>query len=139
MKFLITVLLVGSSLTAFAQSARVGTLENVQGVVSLSSNGVVSSVKGDTDLSDGNVVLNSDTGSSFVHMDNGCSVALKANQFLTINSKDTCSALLASVKTVGAPVVAGGAPTVNPFLIAGGVVAGAVLIRNATKDKASGS
>lgn len=139
MKFLLTALLVGSSFTALAQSARVGTLESVQGVVSLSANGVVSGVKGDTGLSDGNVVLNSDTGSSFVRMDNGCSVALKANQFLTINSKDTCSALLASVKTVGAPMVAGGAPTVNPFLIAGGVVAGAVLIRNVTKDKASGS
>ncbi len=139
MKFLITALLVGSCFTAFAQSARVGTLENVQGVVSLSSNGVVSSVKGNTSLSDGNVVLNSDTGSSFVHMDNGCSVALKANQFLTINSKDTCSALLASVKTVGAPVVAVGADSASPLLIAAGVIGGAVLIRNVTKDKSSGS
>ena len=139
MKFLLAALLVGSSLTAFAQSARVGTLENVQGVVSLSSNGVVSSVKGDTSLSDGNVVLNSDNGSSFVHMDNGCSVALKANQFLTINSKDTCSALLASVKTVGAPVVAVGADSASPLLIAGGVIGGAAIIYNVTKNKASGS
>ena len=139
MKFLLTALLVGSSLTAFAQSARVGTLENVQGVVSLSSNGVVSSVKGNTSLSNGNVVLNSDNGSSFVRMDNGCSVALKANQFLTINSEDTCSALLASVKTVGAPVVAVGADSASPLLIAGGVIGGAAIIYNVTKNKASGS
>jgi hypothetical protein len=36
-------------------------------------------------------------------------------------------------------VVAGGAPTMSPFLIAGGVVGGAVILRNVTKSRASGS
>lgn len=139
MKFLLTALLVGSSFTAFAQSGSVGALESVQGVVSVSANGVVSSVTGNTSLSNGNVVLNSGNGSSFIRLANGCTVALKPNQFVTINSAASCSDLLASVKTVGAPVVAGGAPTMAPFLIAAGVVGGAVIINNVTKNKASGS
>ena len=139
MKFLLTALLVGSSFTAFAQSPIVGTLESVQGVVSVSSNGTVTSVAANTSLSNGNVVLNSATGSSMVRFNNGCTIDLKANQVFTVNSEASCAALLASVRTVGAPVVAGGSSSVSPFLIAGGVIGAAVVIRNVTKDKASGS
>jgi hypothetical protein len=137
MKFLLTALLVGSSVAAFAQS--VGTLENVQGVVSVSSNGVVTNATGNTSLSNGSVVLNSGNGSSFIRLANGCTVQLNAGQFVTINSAASCSDLLASVKTVGLPVVAGGAPAVSPFLVAGGVIVGGAIIVNATKNKASGS
>lgn len=137
MKFLVTALLLGSSFAAMAQS--VGTLENVQGVVSVSNNGVVSSVTGNTSLANGNVVLNSGTGSSFVRLANGCTFALQANQFVTVNSAASCADLIASVKTVGAPIVAGGSPIAAPFLIAGGVIGGAVVLRNLTKSKASGS
>jgi hypothetical protein len=139
MKFLLTALLVASSAAAFAQSSSVGMLENIKGVVSVSSNGAVTSVTANTSLSNGNVVLNSGTGSSMVRFNSGCTVDLKANQVFTVNSEATCAALLASVKTVGAPAVAGGTSTLSPFLIAGGVIGGAVLIRNVTKNKASGS
>jgi hypothetical protein len=136
MKFLVTALLIGSSFAAMAQS--VGTLENVQGVVSVSNNGVVSSVAGNTSLSNGSVILNSGTGSSFVRLANGCTIALKPNQFVTINSAATCADLTASVKTVGAAVVAGGSPTPAPFLVGGALLTGAI-IYNANKNKASGS
>ena len=143
MKFLLTALLVGSSVAAFAQSSSVGMLENIQGVVSVSANGAVNSVTANTSLSNGNVVLNSGTGSSMVRFNNGCTIDLKANQVFTVNSEATCAALLASVKTVGAPVVqaggAGGLGGASPFLIAGGVVGGAILIKNVTKSRASGS
>jgi hypothetical protein len=136
MKFLVTALLIGSSFAAMAQS--VGTLENVQGVVSVSNNGVVSSVTGNTSLSNGSVVLNSGTGSSFVRLANGCTIALKPNQFVTIDSAATCADLTASVKTVGAPVVAGGSPTPAPFLVGGALLTTAIIYKS-NKNKASGS
>lgn len=138
MKLLTTAFLIASSFAAIAQSGSVGTLENIQGVVSVSANGTVSSVTVNTSLSNGSVVLNSGTGSSVVRLNNGCTIELKANQVFTVNSGETCAALLASVKTVGAaPIVVGN--SVNPLVVAGGVIGGALIIRNVTKDKASGS
>jgi hypothetical protein len=138
MKILTTALLLAASFAATAQSSSVGTLEKIQGVVSVSANGTVSSVTANTSLSDGNVVLNSGTGSSVVRFNNGCTIDLKANQVFTVKSDETCAALLASVKTVGAPQVVVG-NSVNPLLVAGGVIGGALIIKNVTKDKASGS
>jgi hypothetical protein len=137
MKFLISALLISSSFTAMAQT--VGTLENVQGVVSVSNNGVVSSVTGNTSLSNGSVVLNSGSGSSFIRLANGCTVALQANQFVTINATSTCAELTASVKTVGAVSVAGGSPISAPFVVGGGLAAGGAILYNANKKKSSGS
>lgn len=105
MKFLVAALALSSSVAAFAQPGTVGVLDNIKGIVSVSSNGVVNSVVGSTSLTNGSVILNSNNASSLVRLTNGCTVGLKASQVLTVNSAATCADLMASVKNVGAPVV----------------------------------
>lgn len=138
MKFLITALLVGSSVTAFAQPNSVGRLLGARGVVSVSYNGVVTNVTESMTLSNGSVVLNSATGSSSVALANGCNIELKPNQVLTINSAVSCSELSASVKTVGTQVVTVTSNS-TPLLVGGGLIGGGIILRNVTKNKASGS
>jgi hypothetical protein len=142
-KLLVAALVVGFSFTAFAQSNKVGTLEKIQGIVSVSANGVVTNVTANTTLSNENVVLNSGNGSSLVRFENGCNIELKANQVFTVNSEAPCAALLASVKTVGTPLVTAADMTsyftAQNLLIGAGVVGAGLLIRDQTKNKASGS
>lgn len=138
MKLLIATILVGTA--GFAQAANVGVLDDIQGVVSVSMDGKIANVSKATELQNGNVVLTSANGSAMVRFDKACNVPLKPNQVLTIDGTLNCAGVLASVKTVSVPVAsAAGAGSVNPLLIAAGVVGGAVIINNVTKNKASGS
>jgi ABC-type Fe3+ transport system substrate-binding protein len=141
MKLLVAALVVGFSFSAFAQN--VGTLQNIQGVVTVSSNGVVNSVSGSANLVDGSVVLNSGTGSSVVQLTNGCTVTLKPNEVLTINAAAKCADLTASVKTVAAPLTTVAEMTsyltAQNLLIAGGILGAGAIIVDQTKNKASGS
>ena len=142
-KLLVAALVAGFSFTAFAQSSSVGTLQDIRGVVSVSTNGVVQSVSGSADLVDGSVVLNSSTGNSVVQLKNGCRVTLKPNDVLTIDSKSLCPALMASVKSAAAPLVTAGDVTsyltAQNLLIGAGVIGAGLLINDQNKSKASGS
>ena len=137
MKFLLTAIALSSSVAAFAAPSTVGVLENIKGVVSVSSNGVVNSVVGSTNLVNGSVVINSNNASSFVRLTNGCTVGLKSSQVLTVNAAATCSDLMASVKNVGAPVVMAdgdaGFLSTNNVLIGMAVAAGGIIFREATR------
>ena len=146
MKILVAALALSSSVAAFAAPSTVGVLENIKGVVSVSSNGVVNSVVGSASLTNGSVVINSNNASSVVSLTNGCTVGLKANQVLTVNAAAACSDLSASVKNIAAPVVMadddgfGGLSTREIFLVTGAVVVGGYVILKETKKKqASGS
>ena len=145
MKILVATLALSSSFAAFAAPSTVGVLENIKGVVSVSSNGVVNSVVGSTNLVNGSVVINSNNASSVVSLTNGCTVGLKANQVLTVNAAAACSDLLASVKSIATPVVMaddefGGLFSPQNIFIGGAVIVGGLVIREATKkNKASGS
>ena len=140
MKLLFAAILVAASANGFAQTASVGVLDDIQGLVSVSTSGKVSNVTQASNLQNASVVLTSENGSGVVRMNDGCRIVLKPNQILTVDKDTKCPALIASVKTVGTPVAESAAGAgVNPLLIAAGVVGGALFINNVTKNKASGS
>ncbi len=140
MKLLIATFLVGASATVFAQtSTSVGVLDEIKGLVSVSTEGTVTNATTASILKNGSVVLTSDKSSVVVRLDNNCTITLKSNEVLKINTDEKCAALIASVKTVSTPVAEAGGGSASPFLIAAGVVGGIAVIQNVNKNKASGS
>lgn len=140
MKLLFAALLVGASVTVFAQTtASVGVLDEIKGLVSVSTEGTVTSATTASILKNGSVVLTADNSSVVVRLDNNCTIKLKSNEVLKINNDAKCAALIASVKTISTPVAEIGGGSASPFLIAAGVVGSIAVIHNVSKNKASGS
>lgn len=139
MKLLFAALLAGVTSTAFALTGSVGELDNIKGLVSVSTEGTVTSATKASILKNGSVVLTSDNGSVVVRLDNNCTITLKPNEVLKINTDAKCAALIASVQNVTVPVAEAGGGLGSPFLIAAGVVGSIAIIQNVNKNKASGS
>lgn len=140
MKLLFAALLVGASATVFAQTtASVGVLDEIKGLVSVSTEGTVTSATTASVLKNGSVVLTSDKSSVVLRLNNNCTITLNSNEVLKINTDEKCATLIASVKTISIPVAEVGGGSASPFLIAAGVVGSIAVIDNIRKNKASGS
>lgn len=92
---------------AFAQ-AILGTVGNVQGLVTDTDGASVSSTVPGEAIRDGERFVTSSSGSVTLQLNNGCTLTLQPNQAVTIDSRMTCRELVASVTPVGGPIVAGG-------------------------------
>lgn len=126
------VLLVASS-AAFLVSAQgapkaVGKLTNVQGFVTIAGGGQLANAVSGAALIVGNRIITTSGGGVTLAYDNGCSVTLKANESFTVQANSDCSALLASVGSVGGPAPAAVGASPN-LLVAGGMSAAAALLQ----------
>ena len=130
---------------AFSASAQapVGTVQDVKGSVTISNKAAVKRATSGMAVTEGASILVASDGAGTLVLNNGCSIALKGCQHITVNAALKCSELQASVKNlfpackvaqapVGgglvAPPAAGGAAagaTAGSGMIAvGGLVAG---------------
>ncbi len=99
-------------------SERVGELSDVHGNVTVTSDATVVRGKNGTSLAANSRIVTGNGSKATVRLTEGCVIALKANQFLALNPKLTCTQHVAAVSQLASPVQlaqAGG----------GGIVAGA--------------
>lgn len=92
---------------AFAQAV-LGTVGNVQGLVTDTDGATISSTNPGEVIKDGERFVTSSNGSVTLQLNNGCTIILQPNQAVTIDSRMTCRELLAAVTPVGSPGLAGG-------------------------------
>lgn len=104
-KLALFALAAGFALAAAAQEKQVevGTLNDVSGAVTVSSQQAAKRVASGTRVVDGASILVASEGKATLVMDNGCRIDLKGGQFLKVDAKEECKALLALVKQL-APV-----------------------------------
>ena len=120
---------------AFAQTV-LGTVGNVQGLVTDTDGATVSSTVSGEQITDGKRFVASSNGSVTLQLNNGCTVTLQPNQAITIDSRMTCRELVASVTRTGPPGLsvaglnAGGGLFAVGALAAGGFALDRVIDRN---------
>lgn len=85
---------------AFAQDS-LGTVTNVQGLVTETVGAEVTSATSGKQIVDGERFVASSSGSVTLQLNNGCTINLQPSQAVTIDSRMTCKQLIASV--VGGP------------------------------------
>jgi hypothetical protein len=103
------VLAVGLLVLVTAASAQtsqsLGTVTEVQGVVTVNNGITVGIAARGTAITQGNHFVTASAGAARLTMDNGCVIHLKPNQSLRIDSRISCAELIASVQPVaGVPV-----------------------------------
>jgi hypothetical protein len=94
--------------TVFAQTS-LGTVGNVQGLVTDTDGASVSSTSPGEAIVDGERFVTSSSGSVTLQLNNGCTLTLQPNQAVTIDSRMTCRELVGAVTPVGGAALAGGA------------------------------
>ena len=133
-----------STTAAFAQAPApeaVGVVTRVEGLVTvIQDNTMGNAFKDEVILQNARVVTTA-TGFTTIRMNNGCVIELKPNQAVTVDFRRECKAILAGIQSAGVVGIAGagGASGIgsavttqvlgNAFIVGGGVVAGAGLIR----------
>jgi hypothetical protein len=125
------VLAAGLMLMGAAASAQtpqtLGTVADVQGIVTVSNGTTVGTAVRGTVISQGNHFVTASAGAARLTMDNGCVIHLKPNQSLRIDSRLSCEQLIASIQPVaGAPVTASAG--VTPGALAVGAALTAVVV-----------
>ena len=119
----------------FAQAV-LGTVGNVQGLVTDTDGATVSSTVLGEQITDGKRFVSSSNGFVTLKLNNDCEIKLTPNQAVTIDSKMTCRQLIAAVTSVGPPglVLAGGNAARGLFavgaLAAGGFALDRVIDKN---------
>ena len=96
-KFALLAALASSAFTVSAQDV-IGSLQSVSGTVSVSGKSVVSRATNGTPVAEGTSILVSSSGKATLVLKNGCTVALGANQHLSVSAKLPCEQMSASVK-----------------------------------------
>lgn len=134
--FIVVPALVAS--TAFAQTS-LGTVGNVQGLVTDTDGASVTSTGPGEAIRDGQRFVTSSSGSVTLQLNNGCTLTLQPNQAVTIDSSMTCRQLTASITPVAAPTLAaaggaGGSAAMGALGIAGLTLAGFGLHRGLDKN-----
>jgi hypothetical protein len=81
--------------------AQLGTVENVQGLVTVSDGTSIGNVVKGGPVMDGSRFVTSSSGSATLKLDNGCIVALKPSQSLTFQGKQNCDQTLAAIQSLG--------------------------------------
>lgn len=123
---------------AFAQNAPVsqeslGTVRNVQGVVTDTDGASVTSTEVGEAIHDGERFVTSSSGFVTLQMNNGCTITMQPNQAVTIDKRMNCRELLAALGSVGGAgaLAFGGAAAGNGALAAGALVAGGFVLHRA--------
>jgi hypothetical protein len=93
---LVAATVAGLTLCAHA-STRIGTLQAVEGIATVSGDGVVTRAASGASLVEGATVLVGSKGKATLVLNNGCVVALGASQSIRLNTKASCEQLKASV------------------------------------------
>lgn len=107
-------LIIGSALlasSAFSQSPppqALGTVGNVQGLVTDTDGATVTSTSPGEVIRDGERFVTSSSGSVTLQLNNGCTITLQPNQAVTIDSRMTCRELIGAVTQVGGAGLAAG-------------------------------
>lgn len=115
-----SIFIVGAALlasAAFAQES-LGTVENVQGIVTDTEGDSVSSTNTGEPIHDGERFVTSSSGSVTLKMNNGCTITLQPNQAVTIDSRMTCRELLAAITPVGGANLAAAGGSAGKGLLA---------------------
>ena len=119
--------------TAFAQERdkeRLGTVDNVHGLVTVTDGATGGTVATGNPIISGMRFVTSSSGSAVLRFDNGCEIKLEPSHAVTVLHRDTCEALIAGVQPIGGTNVAGvGSFSQGTFAI-GGVAAAGILLRN---------
>ena len=121
--------------TAFAQGAgsSLGTMESVQGIVTVTTGSTGGTAATGGSIVNGMRFVATSSGSVTLRMNNGCVVRLQPGQAVTVLGNMTCEALLAGVQTLGGNV-AGGSPAVGAAA-SGGLMVGYLGLQQAIKQK----
>jgi hypothetical protein len=122
--------------SAMAQ-ASLGTITNVQGVVTATQGSTATTVTTGQAITNGTRFVTASGGSVTLRLNTGCTVTLQPGQAVTVLQSMGCQELAASVRPV--VVTAGGPLAPNPAVVNGVVlVGGAVLViagvREMTRD-----
>jgi hypothetical protein len=135
----ILLLAVSSACSAWAaggapSSQNLGKVTNVKGFVTIVAGGNLSNAVSGATFVAGNRVIATSSGGATLEFNNGCVVALKANQSFTVQESSNCPALVASVVGIGAD--RGSANVVAPadskgYVVAGGISAVATMLNSA--------
>jgi hypothetical protein len=123
--------------TAMAQ-ATLGTITNVQGVVTATQGSTATTVTTGQAITNGTRFVTTSGGSVTMQLNTGCTVTLQPGQAVTVLQSMSCQELAASVRPV--VVTAGGPSSPNPALINGLVVVGGAAlviagVRELTRDE----
>lgn len=115
-----------------AQTATIpelGEVAEVRGLVTMSLGSTVATVVPDTPIFDGARFVTSSSGGAMLKFKNGCTIELKQNEWIQIDSTKDCSSLLASVKSTVGPAAAGDSlfarsalPLIGAAALAGAVI-----------------
>jgi hypothetical protein len=96
------------SAVAFAQPERLGTVGDVDGLVTVTDGATGGVVAPGAPIFEGMRFITTSGGDVTLRFINGCTVVLKPNESLTVDQRATCKELLASVTPVGGVVAVGG-------------------------------
>lgn len=134
-KSFIAVTLALVATTAFAQDRerereRLGIVDNVQGLVTVTDGATGSTVATGNLIISGMRFVTSSSGSAVLRFDNGCVLKLEPSHAVTILHRETCEALIAGVQPVGGTTVAGASSFTQGALATGGLAATGILLRN---------
>ena len=119
--------------SVFAQ-APLGTVGNVEGLVTITDGTTGTTAAPGSVITDGMRVVTTSRSSATLQLNNGCTLTLQPNQSVTVERRMTCQELNAAVRSVGGPGLAlgGGVP-------AGGLISVAALgVAAFAVDKALG-
>ena len=126
---------------AFAQNQpSLGTVRNVEGLVTDTDGASVTSTEVGEPIHDGERFVTSSSGRVTLELNNGCTLKLEPNQAVTIDRNMTCRALLAAVEPVGGAAglgsfAAAGSPRAGALAVGGLILAGYGIHRTIFKDK----
>lgn len=103
-------LVLGSVFIAAVASAQtpLGTVGNVQGLVTVTDGATGGAVAPGSAITDGTRFVTTSSGSVTLQLNNGCTVTLQPNQAVTIDRRMTCQQLIAAVESLGGVGLAGG-------------------------------
>jgi hypothetical protein len=114
-----------------------GTVTNVQGVVTATQGTTATSVAPGQAIANGTRFVTTSSGSMTLRLNTGCTVTLQPGQAVTVLQSMSCQELAASVRPVAVAAGPGFAPSpalLNGLIIAGGIAVVAIGVRELTRD-----
>lgn len=137
MKKLLIAFSAALGVAAFAQPV-LGTVSNVQGVVTSIQGATGTVVTEGSPVINGMRLVTTSSGSVTLRLNSGCTLTLQPGQAVTVLQSMTCQQLTAAVQPVpvGGSVLAGANPVlVNGLIVAGALGAAIEGVRVVTKDE----
>lgn len=109
--------------SAFAQES-LGTVGNVQGLVTVIDGASGGTVSPGAPITEGMRFMTTSSGSATLQLNNGCTLTLQPGQAVTVHDRMTCPALVAAVENLdGVAVLAGAGGSAGKGILAVGALA----------------